>query len=266
MLMKVSHQNTTLRSINWHVQPKTVVIFGIVILLHVSVLYFISLEKIKLPNTVRQQAIDVQILQQPKPVIIKPAELPKITQTVEENKPKQRVEKLAKPTVDKAITKPSSSIKSPTNTPQPDLLQSTSIPTVSQNNTVQTVTTTTSSTVNSDSTANTETSQKSPNAAMQSMSGTSNKAASTESRSGCAAPVYPEESATNGDEGTTTLALLIGEEGKVLDAKIDRSSGFADLDRAAKKALVLCTFQPATRNGQPQQSWAKLSWKWQLKD
>lgn len=264
MLMKISHQHLTIKAINWRVRQKTAGVLGLVILLHVSVLYFISLEKIKLHNTARQQAIEVKILPQPKPVIIKPAELPKITQKAEENKPKQPVEKLAKPKVDKAVAQPSPSIKAQAE-PEQDIPQPPVVATTRQHNTAQTVTTTTTTTVSSDSTPNTESNQKTSNA-VPSTAGSSNKAASTDSRSGCAEPVYPDESATNGDEGTTTLALMIGEDGKVLDAKIDRSSGFADLDRAAKKALVLCTFHPATRNGQPQQSWAKLSWKWQLKD
>lgn len=258
MLMKISHQQLAVKTPNKWDRQSSAAVVAVVILLHASVVYFISLEEINRPVVVKQQTIDVKIIQAPvpPPVITKPPEPPKLTK-----QPPQPVEKTT-PKVSKASTKPSPSTLQ--KLPKQDIPQSpakpTSTPVSSTEQAVIAETTATNSNA-----AERHSSQKTANAAPAN-SGSSNKAASTESRSGCSAPEYPEESALNGDEGTTTLALLISENGKVLDAKLDQSSGFADLDRAARKALVRCTFQPATRHGQPQQSWAKLSWKWQLKD
>jgi protein TonB len=266
MLMKISHQQLAVKTRNRWGRQRSAAVVALVILLHISVVYFISLGEIKRPNVVKPQMIEVQIIQLPppkpvqKPVIIKPPEPPKITQTPTKP-PAPAVEK----TIPK-VSKPNPNPAPPEQTVQ-DIPQTTVKPTATS---VEKVVVSETSTINSTIAKNSNSSdspshQKTTSTAPPSDS-SSDKAASTESRSGCSAPTYPEESALNGDQGTTTLALLIGENGKVLDAKIDRSSGFADLDRAAKKALSLCTFQPATRQGQLQQSWAKLSWKWQLKD
>ncbi len=91
-------------------------------------------------------------------------------------------------------------------------------------------------------------------------------AASTSARSGCSAPQYPTESQENGESGAVTLGLLIGVDGKVVDSKIEKTSGFKSLDRAAQKALSLCTFKPATTDGKPEQSWTKMQYVWKLAD
>jgi protein TonB len=81
---------------------------------------------------------------------------------------------------------------------------------------------------------------------------------------GCALPDYPAAAARRGDTGTTTLALLVGADGRVSSARVEHSSGSRDLDRAAVNALSLCTFKPATNNGTPQAGWAKLAYVWKL--
>jgi protein TonB len=81
---------------------------------------------------------------------------------------------------------------------------------------------------------------------------------------GCALPDYPAAAARRGDTGTTTLALLVGADGRVSSARVEHSSGSRDLDRAAVNALSLCTFKPATANGAPQAGWAKLAYVWKL--
>jgi periplasmic protein TonB len=81
---------------------------------------------------------------------------------------------------------------------------------------------------------------------------------------GCALPDYPAAAARRGDSGTTTLALLVGADGRVSSARVEHSSGSRDLDRAAVNALSLCTFKPATSNGTPQAGWAKLAYVWKL--
>ena len=80
----------------------------------------------------------------------------------------------------------------------------------------------------------------------------------------CALPEYPARALRNGETGTTQLALLVGADGHVTSARVERSSGSQDLDRAAIKALSLCRFQPATANGVPEAGWAQLSYVWTL--
>lgn len=82
--------------------------------------------------------------------------------------------------------------------------------------------------------------------------------------SDCALPAYPPRAARNGEEGVVTLALLIGTDGKVSDAKVQRSSGFRDLDRAAIAALSMCKFKPATANGVAQPAWGNIAYAWKL--
>jgi protein TonB len=80
----------------------------------------------------------------------------------------------------------------------------------------------------------------------------------------CARPDYPPRAARLGESGTVTLALLIGTDGKVSDAKVSSSSGSRELDRAAIAALSLCKFKPATTNGVAEPAWGKIAYAWTL--
>jgi protein TonB len=81
---------------------------------------------------------------------------------------------------------------------------------------------------------------------------------------GCALPDYPSSAARNGETGTTTLALLVGTDGRVGSARIQQSSGSRVLDRAALNALSLCKFKPAINNGVAEAGWAQLAYVWKL--
>jgi len=80
----------------------------------------------------------------------------------------------------------------------------------------------------------------------------------------CALPAYPARALRNGDSGTTTLALLVGVDGRVRSARIERSSGSRELDQAAIHALSLCAFKPAMNDGVPEAGWARLAYVWAL--
>lgn len=82
--------------------------------------------------------------------------------------------------------------------------------------------------------------------------------------SACAKPDYPKNSLRNGDTGTVTLTLLVGIDGRVADSKVEKSSGFRELDRAAQQGLSLCKFKPGTLDGAPYQSWTKMQYVWSL--
>ena len=80
----------------------------------------------------------------------------------------------------------------------------------------------------------------------------------------CSKPDYPKNALRNGDTGTVMLAFLIGTDGKVADSRIEKSSGFRELDRAAQSGLSLCKFKPGTVDGVPQQLWTKMQYVWSL--
>jgi protein TonB len=80
----------------------------------------------------------------------------------------------------------------------------------------------------------------------------------------CALPNYPASAARDGETGTTTLALLVGVDGRVSSARIQQSSGSRVLDRAALNALSLCKFKPAMNNGTAEAGWAQMAYVWKL--
>lgn len=80
----------------------------------------------------------------------------------------------------------------------------------------------------------------------------------------CEKPEYPRKSLRNEEQGTVTLAFLIGLDGQVVDSKVEKSSGSKDLDRAAIAALSLCKFKPGTVDGKPEQSWTRMQYVWKL--
>jgi protein TonB len=83
---------------------------------------------------------------------------------------------------------------------------------------------------------------------------------------GCATPEYPAKAIRLGQSGTVTLALLVGADGKVTSSRIQHSSGYPELDKAAVNALSLCKFKPATNNGTPEAGWAQIAFDWKLQE
>jgi protein TonB len=80
----------------------------------------------------------------------------------------------------------------------------------------------------------------------------------------CSKPDYPKNALRNGDTGTVMLAFLIGTDGKVAEARVEKSSGFRELDRAAQAGLSLCKFKPGSVDGVAQPSWTKMQYVWSL--
>ena len=80
----------------------------------------------------------------------------------------------------------------------------------------------------------------------------------------CAKPDYPSASRRLEEEGTVSLKFLIGADGRVLQAEIEKTSGFPRLDEAARNALSKCQFRPGTLDGRPEQSWASIKYTWRL--
>lgn len=80
----------------------------------------------------------------------------------------------------------------------------------------------------------------------------------------CAKPEFPKASLRNEETGTVTVSFLIGVDGRVMDSKIQKSSGFRDLDRAAQSAIGKCRFKPATADGKAYETWQPVQYVWTL--
>jgi periplasmic protein TonB len=79
------------------------------------------------------------------------------------------------------------------------------------------------------------------------------------------APKYPAESKRAGEEGLVILRVLINEAGRAAQIEVERSSGYARLDAAARAAVENALFKPYVENGVPRVAMAKIpiefSWK-----
>jgi protein TonB len=75
---------------------------------------------------------------------------------------------------------------------------------------------------------------------------------------------YPKASLINEEQGDVKMAFLVGADGNVVDSKLEKSSGFKNLDKAAIKALSACKFKPGTKDGAVAQTWAKVDYSWKL--
>src|SRR5574343_433979 len=80
----------------------------------------------------------------------------------------------------------------------------------------------------------------------------------------CEKPDYPSASRRLEEEGTVHLRFLVGVDGKVIQAEIEKSSGYKRLDEAARAGLSRCQFLPATVDGKPEQAWASMRYTWRL--
>ena len=80
--------------------------------------------------------------------------------------------------------------------------------------------------------------------------------ASVDPRHPLSQPPYPMEARHFGEQGRLLLAIFVGADGRVLDAKATQSSGSERLDQAAiKEARQHWRLRPATRNGVPFEQW-----------
>jgi protein TonB len=75
---------------------------------------------------------------------------------------------------------------------------------------------------------------------------------------------YPKASLMNEEQGTTSMSFLVNTDGSVADSKLEHSSGFKNLDKAALKGIAACKFKPGTKDGAPAQTWTKIDYAWKL--
>ncbi|MEW6369927.1 MAG: energy transducer TonB [Pseudomonadota bacterium] len=75
---------------------------------------------------------------------------------------------------------------------------------------------------------------------------------------------YPKASLMNEEQGVTSMSFVVGADGSVVDSKLEKSSGFKGLDRAALKGLSACKFKPGTKDGSPAQTTTRVDYAWKL--
>jgi protein TonB len=77
-------------------------------------------------------------------------------------------------------------------------------------------------------------------------------------------PDYPPSDKRLGHEGVVVLLLLVGSDGRVIEAKVERSSGYPSLDDAALRQAKTWRFKPAEEKGKPVAAWYRTSVRFQL--
>jgi len=75
---------------------------------------------------------------------------------------------------------------------------------------------------------------------------------------------YPKASLMNEEQGTVSMSFLVSADGSVMESKLEKTSGFKNLDRAAMKSISACKFKPGTKDGAPAQTWTKVDYAWKL--
>jgi TonB family protein len=79
-------------------------------------------------------------------------------------------------------------------------------------------------------------------------------------------PPYPEDAFRANHQGAVDLLVTIAADGKLVAARVDRSSGNASLDRAALESLDRYTFKAAERDGAPVRADAIVTINWIISD
>ena len=75
---------------------------------------------------------------------------------------------------------------------------------------------------------------------------------------------YPKAALMNEEQGVVSMKFLVSAEGRVLESKLDKTSGFKNLDKAAMTAIQACKFKPGTKDGKPDSTWTKVEYNWTL--
>ncbi|WUR14446.1 TonB family protein [[Empedobacter] haloabium] len=80
----------------------------------------------------------------------------------------------------------------------------------------------------------------------------------------CAPPTYPPKAHAAGETGTVQVALLVAGDGRVIESKVQKSSGSSELDKAARKAFSQCRFKVASDDKDADPVWARLEYVFSL--
>jgi len=82
--------------------------------------------------------------------------------------------------------------------------------------------------------------------------------------SSCRKPAWPAAALAAEQTGVVTLSFLVTTEGVSQQSTVVKSSGAPLLDEAARTAIALCKFRPASENGKPIASWVEIQYVWTL--
>ena len=82
----------------------------------------------------------------------------------------------------------------------------------------------------------------------------------------CVKPIWPKQSLRHDEQGVVTINFIVDVDGKVLETKVRKSSGFPLLDQAAQQAVERCRFEPGYENGRPVKTSQNLQYVWTLEN
>jgi protein TonB len=77
-------------------------------------------------------------------------------------------------------------------------------------------------------------------------------------------PVYPDLAREAGVEGRVIVHMLIGKDGRVMDAVIDPNNSIVMLDSSVLDAVRKLVFTPAFRNNRPVPVWVSRVYRFRL--
>ena len=80
----------------------------------------------------------------------------------------------------------------------------------------------------------------------------------------CSTPSYRAAWQDDDLQGVVRLAVLVGADGSVQEAKVVESSGYRALDKASLRAGTTCKFEPASKDSANAAVWAVVQYKWVL--
>src|SRR3981081_2216089 len=77
---------------------------------------------------------------------------------------------------------------------------------------------------------------------------------------GCEKPPYPAASLRANERGIVRLNFLIDVDGRVLQSKVERSSGYSRLDEPARAAVGALKARPSTVDVMVERAWARIDY------
>ena len=78
--------------------------------------------------------------------------------------------------------------------------------------------------------------------------------------------MYPSASIRANQTGTVILSVLVLENGRIGDVRIEQSSGHARLDESAVREARRWKLKPGTRDGVPVSMWKQIPITFRLKE
>ena len=77
-------------------------------------------------------------------------------------------------------------------------------------------------------------------------------------------PAYPDSAQLAGEQGDVLVGVHVSSSGRPRKLRIDKSSGFTDLDNAAAEAVAQWHFVPAVENGDTTSAWTSVKIHFEL--